>query len=131
LPDAAPVDWLGGELEKAGVSTFAHLALEDPGASLADYQRYSLVVHTSDLSRRALVRLPWDYPQYGRAADAERVVDAVRASMSIPFYFRRLRDRCGDPTTALGARAGRGAELPRQPADLTTEFRSRDTTSAP
>jgi NTE family protein len=88
LPDAAPVDWLGGELEKAGVSTFANLALEDPGASLADYHRYSLVVHTSELSSRALVRLPWDYRQYGRAADAERVVDAVRASMSIPFYFR-------------------------------------------
>jgi NTE family protein len=88
LPDAAPVDWLDGELEKAGVSTFANLALEDPGASLADYQCYSLVVHTSDLSRRALVRLPWDYRQYGKTANAERVVDAVRASMSIPFYFR-------------------------------------------
>jgi NTE family protein len=97
LPDAAPVDWLGGELEKAAVPTFAHLALEDPGASLADYQRYSLVVHTSELSRRALVRLPWDYRQYGRAADAERVVDAVRASMSIPFYFCPV-----DVQTAMG-----------------------------
>jgi NTE family protein len=82
------VEWLSGELERAGVSTFRDLALDDPGGSLADYQRYSLVVHTSDLSRRALVRLPWDYPQYGKAAAAERVVDAVRASMSIPFYFR-------------------------------------------
>jgi len=82
------VEWLGAELEKAGVSTFADLAIDDPGGSLGEYQRYSLVVHTSDLSRRALVRLPWDYGQYGKPADGERVVDAVRASMSIPFYFR-------------------------------------------
>jgi NTE family protein len=91
------VEWLGAELEKAGVSTFADLAIDDPGGSLGEHQRYSLVVHTSDLSRRALVRLPWDYGQYGRPADGERVVDAVRASMSIPFYFRPV-----DVKTATG-----------------------------
>jgi len=85
------VDWLGPELEQAGVTTFADLAIVDPQTSLAPYQRYSLVVHTSDLSRRVLVRLPWDYPQYGLTADTERVVDAVRASMSIPFYFRPVQ----------------------------------------
>jgi NTE family protein len=82
------VDWLGPELEKAHVTTFADLALDDPNTSLAAGERYSLVVHTSDLSRRALVRLPWDYPNYGKVADQQRVADAVRASMSIPFYFR-------------------------------------------
>jgi NTE family protein len=82
------VDWLGPELEKAHVTTFADLALTDPGTSLAPGERYSLVVHTSDLSRRALVRLPWDYPSYDKVTDDQRVVDAVRASMSIPFYFR-------------------------------------------
>ena len=92
------VDWLGGELEKVGVTTFADLAIDDPGGSLADDQRYSLVVHTSDLSRRALVRLPWDYPQYGKTADSERVVDAVRASMSIPFYFRPVDVKTGNGT---------------------------------
>jgi NTE family protein len=91
------VEWLGAELEKAGVSTFADLAIDDPGGSLGEHQRYSLVVHTSDLSRRALVRLPWDYGQYGKPADGERVVDAVRASMSIPFYFRPV-----DVKTATG-----------------------------
>ncbi len=81
-------EWLSAELAKAGVSTFADLAIDDPGGSLGEHQRYSLVVHASDLSRRALVRLPWDYGQYGKTADSERVVDAVRASMSIPFFFR-------------------------------------------
>ncbi|WP_042377702.1 patatin-like phospholipase family protein [Streptacidiphilus melanogenes] len=88
------VDWLGAELAKANVVTFADLAIsdqDDPDSSLASYQRYSLVVHASDVSRRALVRLPWDYPQYGLQADRQRVVDAVRASMSIPFYFRPVQ----------------------------------------
>jgi NTE family protein len=81
-------DFLGPELERVGVTTFADLAIDDAGGSLAPHQRYSLVVHASDLSRRVLVRLPWDYEQYGMVADEQRVVDAVRASMSIPFYFR-------------------------------------------
>lgn len=84
-------DWLGPLLEGVGVKTFADLRHDDPGTSLAEYQRYSLVVHASDLSRRVLVRLPWDYDQYGRVADEEPVVDAVRASMSIPFYFRPVQ----------------------------------------
>lgn len=85
------VEWLGNELADLGVHTFADLAIDDaddPGSSLPEGQRYRLVVHTSDLSRGALVRLPWDYPRYGQDAGAMRVVDAVRASASIPFFFR-------------------------------------------
>jgi NTE family protein len=85
--------WLEPLLEEVGVRTFADLRIEDPGSSLADYQRYALVVHTSDLSRRVLVRLPWDYSQYDATADDQLVVDAVRASMSIPFYFRPVQFR--------------------------------------
>jgi NTE family protein len=92
------VDWLGSELAKVGVRTFADLAIDDPQSSLAEYQRYSLVVHVSDLSRRALVRLPWDYSQYAKIADEQRVVDAVRASMSIPFYFRPVQVETGNGT---------------------------------
>ncbi len=95
-------DWLSGKLAAAGVSTFGDLKITSDGdTSLAPQQRYRLVVHTTDLSRKALVRLPWDLPHYllaGRAAapaeeqvaaiDGYRVVDAVRASMSIPYFFR-------------------------------------------
>jgi NTE family protein len=81
-------EWLGAELKKVGVDTFADLRINDPDSSLPDDQKYALVVHATDLSRRVLVRLPWDYPEYGMKADDIRVVDAVRASMSIPFYFR-------------------------------------------
>jgi NTE family protein len=85
------VDWLEAELDEVGVSTFADLATADPSSSLEAHQRYSLVVHASDLSRRALVRLPWDYGQYGLDANRQRVVHAVRASASIPFYFRPVQ----------------------------------------
>ena len=85
------VEWLGNVLTDLGVHTFADLAIsdtDDPGTSLPVGQRYRLVVHTSDISRGALVRLPWDYPHYGQDPATVRVVDAVRASMSIPFFFR-------------------------------------------
>lgn len=38
------------------------------------------------------MHLPWDYPAYGRHdIDDELIVDAVRASMAIPFFFRPVR----------------------------------------
>jgi NTE family protein len=88
-------DWLGPLLERVGITRFADLRIDDPDSSLADYQRYSLVVHTSDLSRRCLVRLPWDYGEYGQPADDQLIVDAVRASMSYPFFFRPVEFETG------------------------------------
>lgn len=68
---------------------FAGLRLPpDPDSTLSDDQRYSLVVMVSDVSLRRLVRLPWDYRRvYGLDPDGQSVVSAVRASMSIPFFF--------------------------------------------
>ena len=85
------VEWLGNVLADLGVHTFADLAInegDDPGTGLPADQRFRLVAHTSDISRGALVRLPWDYPHYDQDPAKMRVVDAVRASMSIPFFFR-------------------------------------------
>jgi NTE family protein len=82
--------WLTPHLESFGVSTFGDLKLsaeKDPGMSLPDGHDYRLVVHTSDITREQLVRLPWDYPIYGYGPDDQPVVTAVRASMSIPFFF--------------------------------------------
>ncbi len=84
-------EWLGPILhDDLGIRTFADLKItleEDPGMSLPDSRRYRLVVHTSDITRGELARLPWDYNYYGHDRDAEEVVGAVRASMSIPFFF--------------------------------------------
>lgn len=88
-------EWLGPLLEGVGVTKFGQLRIDDPNASLEDYQCYSLVVHTSDLSRRCLVRLPWDYSEYGCTADDQPIVDAVRASMSYPFFFRPVQFTTG------------------------------------
>ncbi|HVV76413.1 MAG TPA: patatin-like phospholipase family protein [Mycobacteriales bacterium] len=101
------VEWLGNVLDGLGVRTFADLRIaedDDPGTGLPPDQRYRLVVHTSDVSRGVLVRLPWDYHHYGQDPDAALVVDAVRASMSIPFFFRpvTVRTPTGESTWVDG-----------------------------
>jgi NTE family protein len=96
------LDWLGGVLKDIGVVHFGDLRLNDADADArwTDQQRYSLVVHVSDITRGKLVRLPWDYEEYGLDADGERIVDAVRASMSIPFFFEPVRFRA--PAVTVG-----------------------------
>ena len=88
------IEWLGGVLDQIGITTFRQLRIsesEDPGTALPEGCRYRLVVHTADITRGKLVRLPWDYPDYGVAPDDQRIVDAVRASMSIPIFFDPVR----------------------------------------
>lgn len=87
-------EWLTPILSDLGVTTFGDLRLttaDDPGISLPPARRYRAVVHVSDITRGVLVHLPWDFHYYGKDRDAERVVDAVRASMSIPFFFEPVR----------------------------------------
>jgi NTE family protein len=104
-------DWLTSKLEPLGIRTFADLKITgDSGTALAPYQRYRLVTHTSDLTRGTLVRLPWDLPYYLLSSEDQgdakqqievinnyKIVDAVRASMSIPFFFQPFEQK-----TALG-----------------------------
>lgn len=85
--------WLGEALAAHGVRTFADLRLYDGHSTLPPEQQYRLTVMTSDVSEHRLARLPWDYPAYGLVADRTPVVDAVRASMSIPFFFRPVKMR--------------------------------------
>jgi len=61
---------------------------DDPDSALPTDQRYRLVVMVSDVSLGRLVRFPWDYrPVYGLDPAEQKISDAVRASMSIPFFF--------------------------------------------
>ena len=79
--------WVLRELDRLGVRTFADLRREDadddPAAS-----RYRLVVMATDVTHGRLLRLPWDYPLFDLDPDEQLVADAVRMSLSIPFYFR-------------------------------------------
>jgi len=90
--------WLGEKLGETGVVTFGDLRLDDVGSdpALLDRDRsYRFVAMASDLTHGELVRLPWSYrDRFGLDPDAVPVVEAVRASMSIPYFFRP--SRCGD-----------------------------------
>ena len=80
-------DWVRSQLKNLGVRTFGDLAISDD--SLPAEQRYKLVVTVADVTTGRLVRLPWHYRRvYGIDPDEQSVADAVRASMSIPFFFR-------------------------------------------
>ncbi|MGD0743428.1 MAG: patatin-like phospholipase family protein [Acidimicrobiales bacterium] len=80
--------WIRRQLEELHVHTFGDLYDPDPGSSLPVGEQYRLVVMTSDISRGRLLRLPWDYQSDGIDANTQAVADAVRASMSIPFFYR-------------------------------------------
>lgn len=93
--------WFEQQLAALGISTFADLRM--PGADERDdiRDRYRLVVMTSDLTRGQLVRLPWDCHRYGLDPDALSVAAAVRASMSIPFFFPPVTIGSGDETATV------------------------------
>lgn len=106
-PGTYLAQWLQPILAELGVRTFSDLKIDqadDPGMSLPASRQYGLVVHTSDITRKQLVRLPWDYDYYGLARDEQEVVAAVRASMSIPFFF--------DPVTVQALAADIDVPMP-------------------
>jgi NTE family protein len=78
---------LTGLLGNLGVRTFGDLRTGEEPQQYA----WSLVVTASDLSRRRLVRIPWDLPNYGVDPDEFSVPLAVRASSAVPFAFEPVR----------------------------------------
>lgn len=70
---------------------------------LPEKERFKLVVTASDITKGRLCYLPWHYDGFGKKAETERIVDAVRASMSIPFFYRPVRwdDQVAGRTTWL------------------------------
>jgi NTE family protein len=108
-------EWLSPILhDQLGIKTFADLRLDataDPGQSLPPGQDYSLVVHTSDITRATLTRLPWDYPLYGLDPDAQDPVTAVRASMSIPFFFEPVHVTSQDARVTFPQTGGGQTEV--------------------
>lgn len=98
--------WLKRELAELGVRTFSDLRRTDPGADPAvdtPERRYKLVVMATDVTHGRLLRLPWDYGRFGLDPDEQLVADAVRMSLSIPFYF--------EPCTLPNALTGKPATI--------------------
>lgn len=96
--------WLGGVLAEFDVHAFGDLRLVDVGDDGAMHHRYRLVVVASDVSRHRMVQLPWDYGDYGLDPDEQPVVEAVRASASVPYLFEpvQLAGRAGTSTLVDG-----------------------------
>ncbi len=117
------VAWLDGLLAGLGHRTFGDLRIDDPNSSLPPEKAYKLVVMTSDVTRGELVRLPWDYPRYGLKADDQLVADAVRASMSIPFFYEPLRftgrDAAGEAVHSYMVDGGMLSNFPIEVFDRT------------
>ncbi|GAA3535516.1 patatin-like phospholipase family protein [Mycolicibacterium helvum] len=83
-------NFIADQLRELGVTTFGDLRLDDD--QLPEERRYRLVLTVADVTTGQLVRLPWDYRRlYGLDPDEQPVADAVRASMSIPFFFRPVK----------------------------------------
>ena len=78
---------LSGLLGDLGVRTFGDLRTGEEPEQFA----WSLVVTASDLSRRRLVRIPWDLSSYGVDPDEFSVARAVHASSAIPYVFEPVR----------------------------------------
>lgn len=88
--------WLQEMLAEQDVRTFADLRLTDVATDAALREQpgrnYRFVSMASDLTNGRLARLPWDYPtRFNVDPDEMPVVDAVRASMAIPYFFTPAR----------------------------------------
>ena len=105
-------DWLGEQLARLGVRTFADLRYDDPERPPNPDHAYRLVVMTCDISQGRLRRLPWDYGQYDLHPDDQPVVDAVRASTSIPFFYKPTRLTGADGRDCLLVDGGMLSRLP-------------------
>ena len=70
---------------------------------------------TCDISQGCLRRLPWEYDCYGLPHAGQPVLDAVRAWVSIPFFYKpvRLTDADGKDCWLVD-----GAMLSRFPIDV-------------
>jgi NTE family protein len=79
--------WIGEQLATKKTRTFSDLRT-DAGAGIPENEQYKLVVMASDVSQGELRRLPWDFEDPTHPRDGQVIADAVRASMSIPFFFR-------------------------------------------
>lgn len=84
--------WLSGVLREKDIDTFADLRCSDAEASPSSAYPSRLVVMASDITHGKLRCLPTDYPALGcDDPGAVSVADAVRASMSIPFFYEPVR----------------------------------------
>lgn len=79
-------EWMGARLKEKGVEYFGDLVARKTTRNFQ--MKYRLRVIASDISTGRMLILPQDISDYGIDPDYLRVADAIRMSMSIPFFFR-------------------------------------------
>lgn len=72
-------EWMDKLLKEKGITTFGDLK-EKKGCILK--------IIASDITKKKMMILPDDLPEYGIDADNFQIAKAVRMSCSIPFYFK-------------------------------------------
>jgi NTE family protein len=79
-----------------GIRTFGNL-LYDPSLPNDSPYRYKLRVVASDITAHRMLVLPQDIRYFGRNPDELPIAEALRMSMSIPFFFEpwKLKDSKG------------------------------------
>ena len=99
--------WLEQQLAEHAAAgrtgTFADLLYQDPDPAHhpAGARKYRLVVTASDLSAGRLRHLPTGAEAFGTTPGRLRVVETVRASTSIPVFFRPVRWRTAEGSPAV------------------------------
>lgn len=78
-------NWVRVKLAAKGIYTFKDLILKEFESD--PKRRYKLVTIATDVSRRKLLRLPYDIKDYNIRPDDLEVSKAVRMSATLPFFY--------------------------------------------
>lgn len=78
-------NWVREKLAAKGVHTFKDLILKEFENN--PKCRYKLVIIATDVSKRKLLRLPYDIRDYNIKPDDLEVCKAVRMSATLPFFY--------------------------------------------
>ncbi len=80
-------DWVGGLLEKKGVSTFGDVMRDG---------RSDLKIIAADITRSKMLVLPDDLAEYGIAPESFSIARAASMSSSIPYFFTPVMLKDGE-----------------------------------
>jgi NTE family protein len=81
-------DWISKLLEKKGLRTFGDLSVEN---EVDPRWRWKLKVIVSDVTKQRLLIFPDDAILFDIDPNRLKIAYTIRASMSIPFYFRPIK----------------------------------------
>lgn len=88
------------KLRARGIASFGDLVLNPREPKHSSF-RYRLTVIASDITTGTMLRLPQDMLRFGLDPDALDIAQAVRMSVSIPFFFMPVRKKHIDGSTSL------------------------------